>query len=340
MEDCYGMEAQVLEGHIKILFDPMNKEISVKPGTILLDAMRDAGIRVESICGGKGECGKCRVVLVKGERPSLSSKSKRFLTPEEISEGYYLACQIRVSSDSTFTIPVESLVANPKILTITKMSIERLDPPSKKYLATLFPSSDAPRPSIRLRNYSGPEPRVSEAVYKHLDGTKHEQLITVTLSRTHTPPEVINVEPGDRTSSNYGLAVDIGTTTIAALLADLTNGQTLGTASTLNKQVTYGETLLTRIAFSRKAFDGLGKLQQAVVQSINDLLKQLVSSAGIQSEEITSISAGGNTVMNHLLMGTDVDYLWFVDANDRVLRHPIIKRAKEIGLHANPEAYV
>jgi len=108
----------------------------------------------------------------------------------------------------------------------------------------------------------------------------------------------------------------------------------------LNKQITYGETLITRIAFSRKAESGLQKLQQAVAQTINDIVNRLTSSAGIKNEEITSISAGGNTVMNHLLAGIDVDYLWYVDANDKVPRTPIIKKAKELGLNTNPEAYV
>ncbi len=325
---------------IKIFFDPMNKEIEVKRGTILLDAIREADIRIESICGGKGECGKCKVTLMKGEVSRLSTKCEKFLSHQEISEGHHLACQIRVLSDSEFTIPVESLVAHPKILTSTKMGIERLDPASKKYLVTLQPTRDDKHHSIKLEGYSGPTPKVSDEIYKRLLSMEPEQQITATLSRTNTPSEVINIESGDRTSSNYGLAIDVGTTTIVAVLTDLTSGQVLGEASALNKQITYGETLLTRIAFSRKAHGGLQKLQQAVVQSINDLLDQLTSNAGIKNEEITSISAGGNTVMNHLLAGIDVDYLWYVDANDKVSRTPIIKKAKDLGLHTNPEAYV
>ena len=325
---------------VKIFFDPMSKEIEVKQGALLLDAIREAGIRIESICGGKGECGKCRVILNKGEVSRLSTKSEKFLSPQEISEGYRLACQIRVLGDSEFTVPVESLVVSPKILISTEMMIDRLDPASKKYLVTLLPTRGDEQHSIKLEGYSGPTPKVSEEIYDNLLLMEPEQPITATLSRTNTPPEIINIESGDRTSSNYGLAIDVGTTTIAVLLFDLTIGQVLGEASALNKQITYGETLLARIAFSRKAHGGLQKLQRAVVQSINDLLDRLTSNAGIKNEEITSISVGGNTVMNHLLAGIDVDYLWYVDANDKVPRSPIIKKAKDIGLHTNPEAYV
>ena len=325
---------------IKIFFDPMSKEIEVKRGTILLDAIREAGIRIESICGGKGECGKCKVTLIKGEVSRLSTKCEKFLSPQEIFEGYRLACQIRVLSDSEFAIPVESLVAHPKILTSTEMGVERLDPASKKYLVALLPTQDDERHLIKLKGYSGATPKVSDEIYKRLLSMEPEHLITATLSRTNALPEVINIESGDRTSSNYGLAIDVGTTTIVALLSDLTSGQVLGEASALNRQITYGETLLARIAFSRKAHGGLQKLQQAVVQSINDLLNRLTSNARIKNEEITSISVGGNTVMNHLLEGIDVDYLWYVDANDKVSRDPIIKKAKDMGLHTNPEAYV
>lgn len=325
---------------VKIFFDPMSKEIEVKRGALLLDAIREAGIRIESICGGKGECGKCRVILNKGEVSRLSTKSEKFLSPQEISEGHRLACQIRVLGDSEFTVPVESLVVSPKILISTEMVIDRLDPASKKYLVTLLPTRGDEHHSIKLEGYSGPTPKVSEEIYDNLLLMEPEQSITATLSRTNTPPEIINIESGDRTSSNYGLAIDVGTTTIAVLLFDLTIGQVLGEASALNKQITYGETLLARIAFSRKAHGGLQKLQRAVVQSINDLLDRLTSNAGIKNEEITSISVGGNTVMNHLLAGIDVDYLWYVDANDKVHRSPIIKKAKDIGLHTNPEAYV
>ena len=89
---------------IKIFFDPMSKEIEVKRGVLLLDAIREAGIRIESICGGKGECGKCKVTLNKGEVSRLSTKSEKFLSPQEISEGYRLACQIRVLGDNQHRI--------------------------------------------------------------------------------------------------------------------------------------------------------------------------------------------------------------------------------------------
>ncbi len=323
---------------VKIVFNPMDKVVEVEQDTILLDAIREAGIRIRSICGGEGECGTCKVILNKGEVSHTSTKYEIWLSPEEISEGYYLACQIRVRSDCEITIPVESRIARPKILISTEMSIGKLDPASEKYLITLTPARDRQRGSVKLYGHSGPKPKISKEIYNQLLST--EEAMTATLSMIKTPPEIISVESGDTTSSNYGLAIDVGTTTIVALLVDLTTGKILDAASGLNRQITYGETLLTRIAFSRKAKNGLQRLQQAAVSSINDVLDRLTSKAGIKNEEITCVSVGGNTVMNHLLAGMDVDYLWFVDSNDKVSREPTIEKANTLGLHTNSMADV
>jgi uncharacterized 2Fe-2S/4Fe-4S cluster protein (DUF4445 family) len=319
---------------VKIVLDPMNKVIEVEQGTMLIDAIRQAGIRIRSICGGEGECGTCKVILNEGKVSDVSTKYEKWLSLEEVSEGYHLACQVRVQSDCKITIPVESRIASPKILISTEISMNQLDPASKKYLAT----KNQEQGTVKLHGYSGPKPNISKEEYDRLL-TMREPL-TATLSTMKTPPEIISIEPGNRTHSNYGLAIDVGTTTIVALLVDLTTGKILDTASTLNRQITYGETLLARIAFSRKTENGLRRLQQAVVGSINDLVNKLTLNTGIKNKDITSVSVGGNTVMNQILAGTDVDYLWFVDANDKVSRMPIIKRAKVLGIHTNPEADV
>jgi uncharacterized 2Fe-2S/4Fe-4S cluster protein (DUF4445 family) len=319
---------------VRIIFNPMDRVIEVERGTILLDAIREAGIRIRSLCGGTGECGTCRVILNKGEVSALSTKDEKWLSPQEMAENYHLACQTRVQSDSEFTIPVESRIYSPKILLSTEMMSENLDPTSRKYLVTLPPT----RGDIRLHSYVGPKPNISDEIYSQLLSLREP--VTATLSSTTAIPEIISVEAGDRTASNYGLAIDVGTTTIAAILVDLKGGKILGEAAGLNRQITHGETLVTRIAFSRKLEGGLQKLQRTVIQSINDLVDKLTSSTGIRNEDITGVSVGGNTVMNHLLTGNDVDYLWYVDANDKVSRSPIIKKAKTLGLHTNKEAYV
>jgi len=326
---------------VKVFFNPMNREIEVERGRLLLDAIREADIRIESICGGKGDCGKCRVILNKGEVSSLSTSQKKHLSPQEISEGYRLACQIRVLGDSEFTIPVESRIDRPKILLSMEMAIDRLDPASKKFLMKVSPFRNYEQMllhrSVRLEGYSGPVPRMDHKVYEKLLLMEHEEPVTVTLTKTNNYPEIINVESGNRTSSNYGLAIDVGTTTIAILLVDLISGKILGRESGLNRQITYGEELIPRIAFAGDP-NGLKKLQMEVVKSINNIVDHLASRIGVENEEIADICAGGNTVMNHLLAGMDPTYLSM--ANVEVSRKPIITESKAVGIHANPDAYL
>jgi len=326
---------------VKIFFDPMNMGIEVERGTILLDAIREAGIRIESICGGKGECGKCKVILKKGEVSSPSISHKKHLSPQQIAEGYRLACQIRVLGDSEFTIPVESRIDRPKILLSMEMVIDRIDPASKKYLVKVSPFRDYEQQllhrSIKLEGYSGPTPKLDDKIYNKLLSMEHEEPITATLTKTNNYPEIINVESGNRTSSNYGLAIDVGTTTVVILLVDLISGKILDREAGLNRQITYGEELIPRIAFAGEP-NGLQKLQLEVVKTINEIVDRLTSMVGVKNEEIMDICAGGNTVMNHLLAGIDPTYLG--TANVEVSRSPIIKKSRTLGIHANPEAYV
>jgi uncharacterized 2Fe-2S/4Fe-4S cluster protein (DUF4445 family) len=330
-----------LAERVKILFDPMNVIIEVEKGTVLLDAIREAGIGVESICGGKGDCGKCKVIMVKGEVSELSTKYERHFSTQQIAEGYRLACQIRVTSDCIFRIAVESRIDRPKILLNMPTTISKLDPASKKYLARPLPLQDYERlllpASVRIEGYSGSRPRMSDEISNKIRSMQDEELMTATLSRTNNYPEIISVEAGDRTRSNYGLAIDVGTTTIVVVLVGLDDGKILGTESELNRQITYGEELVTRIAFASE-FDGLKKLQGAVISTINDLTDKLSKRVGIRNEEITDVTVGGNTVMNHLLTGIDPVYL--DEANVKVSRKPIIRKSKILGLHVNPEAYV
>ena len=326
---------------IRILVRPMNRLIEAERGAVLLDVLREAGLRIESLCGGRGKCGKCKVIFERGEIKKISAESDKFLSPQELEEGYHLACMVKLLGDCDFIIPAESRIESPKILTSAELGIERPDPSSRKYPMKVTPFRDTPllipHRRIQLIGYAGLQPRVDDEVYTKLLMLTSEERVTATLSRTGGFPEIINVEPGDRTEFNYGLAVDIGTTTIVAVLVDLDTGESLGQASVMNRQITYGEELVTRIAFAGEK-DGLPRLQRAAVRSINDVIAQLEVETDVDSGEITDVCAGGNTVMNHLLAGLDPAYL--DEANVGVSRDPIVKKAKALGLNTNPEAYV
>ena len=326
---------------VRILFDPMNTLIQVQKGTILLDAIREAGVSVESVCGGKGDCGKCKIILVSGEVAKLSSKYEKHFSPEQLSAGYHLACQVRVLSNCVFRIPVESRIDRPKILLDMGASVDKPDPAARKYLARSMTLEDYERllvpVSIRLEGYSGARPHMGSELSKTLRSLNTEPLLTATLTRTNRYPEVIWVEPGDTTGTGYGLAVDIGTTTVVAVLVDLVSGKVLDAESELNGQITYGEELVTRIAFSSE-HDGLLKLQRAVIGTVNKISERLLERTRVKRDAISDICVGGNTVMNHLLVGMQTGYL--DEANVKVSRNPIVRKAKDLGLRANPEAYV
>lgn len=326
---------------IKVLLDPINRELQAEKGDTLLDVMREAGVRIESLCGGKGLCGKCKAILDRGRVEKKSDVPDKFLSHEELEAGYHLACMVRLVEDCTFTIPTESRIDSPKILLSAELSLEKMNSSSRKYLLETSPFVDTPllipRRRIKLKGYSGLQPRVGDEIYDKLQMLGDPEHVTATVSRTSGFPEIIDVEPGDRTKQNYGLAVDIGTTTIVGLLVDLNTGDILARASEMNRQITYGEELVTRIAFARNE-EGLDRLQKIVVESINEVISRTVAEADIEPEDITDICAGGNTVMNHLFAGINPSYLEI--ANVEVDRDPIIRRAKQLGLDTNPEAYV
>jgi len=325
---------------IRVLFNPINRELTAEQGDNLLDRMREEGVRIEALCGGKGLCGKCKVILEQGKVKKKSTTPDKFLSHTELEQGYHLACMVQLIEDCVFTIPTESRIDNPKILLSSKLELEHLNPASKKYLAE---PTGKPRTSlllsrrgVRLKEYDGPQPRISDDMYEKLDRLSGEGEATVTVTRTSGFPEIIDAEPGDTRTANYGLAVDIGTTTVVAILVDLATGDIPATASGMNRQITYGEDLVTRIALT-KTTEGLKKLQSIVVETINDLIAQLTEETGIEAAKISDVSVGGNTVMNHLFAGLESYYLEM--ANVEVPRDPIIVKARDLGLNINPEAY-
>ena len=324
---------------LRVFFNPINREIFAEKGDTLLDRMREEGVHIEAICGGKGFCGKCKVILEKGKVEKKSTIPDKLLSEVELANGFYLACMVRLVEDCVFTIPAESRIENPKILINTELEIPELRPAVTKYILNpKAKSSNSLLLSIRkldLANYTGTVPRVSDEVNDRI--SKLGDQVTVTVSRTNEFPEIINAETGDTRDKNYGIAIDVGTTTLVAILVDLNTGEIIGRNSAMNSQITYGEDLVTRTAIARSQ-EGLKKLQKTVVDSLNEVILEMLEAAGISPDEVNDITVGGNTVMNHLFAGLESGYLEI--ANIEVSRDPIIFKSKAIGLAVNPESYV
>jgi len=324
---------------LRVLFNPVNREITAEKGDTLLDRMQEEGVHIEALCGGKGFCGKCKVILERGTVEKKSTIPDKMLSEDELDNGYYLACMVRLVEDCVFTIPAESRIENPKILISTELEIPNRAPAVTKYLLKSKTNSSSSLllsyRKLDLIDYTGTAPRVSDEVYGRV--SKLGDQVTVTVSRTNGFPEIINAEAGDTREKNYGVAIDIGTTTLVAILVDLNTGEIIGRNSAMNSQITYGEDLVTRTAIARSQ-EGLKKLQKTVVDSLNEVILGMLEAAGVSPDEVNDITVGGNTVMNHLFAGLESGYLEI--ANIEVPRDPIIIKSKEVGLAVNPESYI
>ena len=164
-----------------------------------------------------------------------------------------------------------------------------------------------------------------------------DEPLIATLSLASSPPEIIGLEAAAGARPIYGVAVDLGTTTVVGCLVDLQSGKIIDTGSTLNKQITYGEELMTRIGYASHP-GNLAKIRNAAIESVDTVITSLVKSAGIQKTDIVDMCIAGNTVMHHIFCGIDPHDLEMVNAN--VSRTPLIKKAEEFGLRLHEGASV
>jgi uncharacterized 2Fe-2S/4Fe-4S cluster protein (DUF4445 family) len=322
---------------VRVVFHPLNKVISIARGSTVLDAIHLAAIQFESICGGKGECGKCKVIFLHGSCTFNSPESTGKLSPDEITRNYCLACKTYITGNCEFIIPVESRIEAPKILLQTKCGEDPLIPSAEKYMTEGGYEAQTPsgHRSIRLRGYTGKRPQLSKPQHERL--VSSEDPLTVTISRSHGYPEIIGIEEGDTTDRNFGIAIDLGTTTVVGLLVDLTTGKVRASASVLNRQITFGEELITRIA-AVKDTGGKERLQKAAIDSINEVIDHMAAEIPESASAVNDVCVAGNTVMIYLMTGSDPSALELVNAD--VPRQPTVMRAQDLGLQVNPLTYI
>ena len=320
---------------VHVTFQPEGRTIAVMPGTSLLEAAALAGIVMETPCGGAGTCGKCRVVVSKGA-PEPTDNEREILSADDIASGARLACRVNVRNDMVVNIPLAARFFEQKILTdgqgrqvaLEPTVIKRhfqLDPPSLKDLR-----SDMER--ILDAMDEGAEASVDAA--RDLPAMMREAKFSVTGVAAEN--RLIAVEPGDTTNKNYGVAFDIGTTTVVGFLLDLVSGRELAVAARTNPQVAYGDDVLSRIHFAGTQANGLAKLQSVIVECMNDIIAECCAKAGVPLEHLYEATVAGNTTMLHLLLGVDPQYLArapYVGA----FRSPQNLRAAEIGLRIHPQ---
>jgi uncharacterized 2Fe-2S/4Fe-4S cluster protein (DUF4445 family) len=321
----------------RVLFHPADIRITVPRNSTVLEAIRRAEIPFESICGGKGECNKCKVIFLSGSCTAGSPASIKGLTTDETLHNYCRACQTLITGDCEFALPVESRIDSPHILQSHSDPHTPLSPVVAKYLLQPAPETTffTAHRSLRLEGYTGTRPHMTRQQHDELLSAR--KTITVSLSTANGYPEVIHIENGDGRDHLYGVALDLGTTTVAGVLINLATGAVLAEASAMNRQIMYGEELLTRIAYA-KTPAGLKHLQNAAVESINEVIGRLASMAQIPVSFVIDLCIAGNTVMSHLLLGLDTRKL--EQPNPDISRSPVVTGARSLHIESHPNAYV
>lgn len=341
-----------------VSFLPDNITVRVSPGENLLTAAALAGVYIPASCGGDGVCRKCKVKLVQGE---LHAQNNSSLSQDEITRGTRLACISTVVSDVTIRIPEivrsdgTALKAKPKTTrAISTKSQENLvgiwqiSPPVRKLYLTLPPPTlddNIPDMQRLIRGISRTAPAMHEPDYDHpelihdLSMTLRESdwRVTVILLQgklANEPERIIAVEPGDTTDQLYGLALDLGTTTISGVLIDLNNGRVIAEASAYNSQIGYGEDVISRIIYSQRT-GGLRALQEKAVHTINNIIEEVCRTVIISPSDISYIMAAGNTVMAHLLLGINPKFIREAPYVPGVSQFPLTKAAA-LGIMAHP----
>src|SRR5512136_1605068 len=228
----------------QIHFMPLDRTASVPIGSSLLDALRQTEIPIEIICGGKGLCRKCHVVLIQGSCRMVIQPGGSRPTPEEEEQGVRFACQVVVTGDCESQIPPESRREAPQILLPSLLQAAEVCPSVARYPVERISPEGLPFAggSIRLLGYSGIRPQMSDRIYTTILNT--DSTLVATVSFHGQRPEIISVAAEGEIRPLYGVAIDLGTTTVAGCLANIETGEVLATGSALNRQIPYGEELV------------------------------------------------------------------------------------------------
>ena len=290
---------------VNLLFN--ERPVRVPSGVTLFDAASWNGIAIDSTCGGHGTCKKCRIRIA-DDPPAPTSLDIRAYTAAEINGGWRLACRTIATRDVAVEVP--PLTTRPKAATVGVGRQVILRPAvQKRYLELAEPSladqaSDAERVLAQLEDL---EPRTDLAVLKTLGRTLREADYKVTA--VVVDDVLIAVEPGDTTGRRFGIAFDLGTTTVVATLLDLSTGTPVAVESTLNKQQPFGADVITRISATMMDPGALDKLQQLAAETLSELAQVVCARGGVQPHEVYEVAVAGNATMTHLVLGIDPEPL-------------------------------
>ncbi len=340
----------------KIVFQPSGIKGEVPKGDTLYQAVVVMGLGIESLCGGKGTCGKCRVKVMEGyfndydihssaeNLSPVTAVEENILTALEIEEGFRLACLAEVKGDAVIFIPPE-VEKGSQVIVVEGIKRQFHLYPAVESIALELPPADlkdnrgdAERLGDAASEKLGCEVNIDIPVLRELPRLLRENGWNIN-ALTWGGREIIGIAGLNGPPGLFGLAVDIGTTTIAAYLCDLHKGVVKATASAMNPQGAYGEDIISRISYCRNSPRKRRKMRQIVVQAVNRLINDIERETGIGPEKIVDAVLVFNTVMHHLFLGIEPEYLGgspFVPG----CKEALDIKARDIGLDINSSAYV
>src|SRR5450432_4037928 len=339
-----------------IVFTPSGKRGHFPVGTPVLQAARSLGVDIDSVCGGRGLCGRCQVLVAEGEfaKHGISSSDaslspfsepeKRFSRRVPLAEGRRLSCSARIEADVVIDVPASSQVHRQVVrkeadaLAIELNPLVRLHYVQVKQPDMHDPSGDLRRLFEALESeWSLKDLTCDLSVIQTLQPTLRSGAWQVTVA-VHAAKQIIGVWSGLH-ERVYGLAVDVGSTTIAAHLCDLSSGDVVASAGVMNPQIRFGEDLMSRVSYSMMNPGGAALMTAAVREALCGLAADVARDAGISHEDILEATLVGNPIMHHLLLGIDPVELGgapFALATDESLT----LKAAEMGLVLHPGARV
>ncbi len=320
---------------VSLTFLPAGKSVRVPSGVSVFDAALWNGVPVDSTCGGHGTCKKCKVQVLDASLP-ISALDERAFSDEQLAEGWRLACMATATRDLRVDVP--ELTTRPKAATVGVGRQVILRPAVQKRFLQLTDATlsdqrtDAQRVLDAVDDLElGIDPHVMRTLGRTLRASHWE--VTAVIVGT----ELISVEPGDTTGTAYGVAYDLGTTTVVATLMDLTTGAPIAVASMLNQQQPFGADVISRISATMLDPDSLPKLQELAQATLDELTQDVCQQAGVDPSSVYEVALAGNATMAQLVLGIDPEPLGVAPFILATASYEGLLAA-DLGVHVHPRA--
>ena len=320
---------------VDLRFEPSGRQVRVPAGVSVFDAASWNGIAIDSTCGGHGTCKKCKVRMLDGAA-APSALDIRAFAPDELRDGWRLACRVLADGDARIDVP--PLATRPKAATVGVGRQVILRPAvQKRYLELDEPSLADQRSDIERILDGVDDLELRPDLHAVRVAGRALRAADFKVTAVIVDEVLIDVQPGDTSARLFGIAFDLGTTTVVATLLDLSTGTPVAVASALNQQQPFGADVITRISATMMDPDTLARLTTLAQQTLAELAAEVCAAGGIDPAEVYEVALAGNATMTHIVLGIDPEPLGvapFILAT-RLLPEVL---AAELGLPAHPRA--